>query len=210
MKKLGLILVLVAFCFTATSVSAQMRAPLGMGNLAIKVDYFRFTDDAAEDLGIENGVYVGLEGYASLLHPNLYFGLESGWAGTEGDVILIDNIDLLPLPAEVETTYVPIELNAKYVFEINPCWTADLGVGISMNYFKIDIDSPFLIGSLDFDDWVFGGQVFADVNYKFANYFVGANAKFQLTDDLEIFALGVNRGVDASNFRVGLQAGMMF
>jgi hypothetical protein len=209
MKKLSLILVLLAFCFSAASVSAQMRAPLGMGNLAVKVDYFRFTDDAAEDFDIENGVYVGLEGYASFLNPNLYFGLETGWAGTSGD--FFD----LGIPLEVDTTYVPIELNAKYVFEINPCLTFDMGAGISMNYFNIDFDSPILLGgfgSVEFDDWVFGGQIFADINYKVANWFVGANAKFQMTDDLEIFILnsGINRGVDASNFRVGVQAGMMF
>jgi opacity protein-like surface antigen len=81
----------------------------------------------------------------------------------------------------------------------------DFGAGISYNYFKIeaeDIDA-------DADDWLFGGQVFADINYKInKDWFIGINGKYQFTDDLEFD--NIDTSTNANNWRVGAQVGLMF
>ncbi len=209
MKKLILLSLLVALVFTSSLVNAQQRYPLGIGNLAVKVDYLRFTDGDVEDINAENAVYVGLEGYMSVFHPNFYLGMESGWAGSSGD------FDAFVIPpgvfadVDVDIDYVPIELNAKYVFEINPCMNFAVGAGISANYINVDMDINQLGLSGDEDDWLFGGQFFADFNIFFTpNFFVGINAKYQITDDIEVN--DVDTDINASNVRVGGQIGFAF
>jgi len=55
----------------ATSAYATDKYALGKENLALKVDYISFTDDAFDEIDLEDGVYVGLEGSIALM-PNLY------------------------------------------------------------------------------------------------------------------------------------------
>jgi hypothetical protein len=197
MKKLVFLFVLIASVFSTQFLYAQQRYPLGLGNIVVKVDYFRLMDSDFEDADLENGIYVGVEGYISLFHPNLYFGLESGWARNSGEVGSVD----------FDTDYVPIELNTKYVFEIAPSLTLDLGAGISANYFNFKVDGPF--GSDDADDWLLGGQFFTDLNYKFCNtWFIGANFKYQITEDIELE--GNDTDMSASNLRAGMQVGFLF
>ena len=60
---------------------------------------------------------------------------------------------------------------------------------------------------------VFGGQVFADINYKMSDqWFIGINGKYHFTEDLSIEARGndIDTSTSADNWRLGAQVGMMF
>jgi opacity protein-like surface antigen len=203
MKKILLVSLMVVFVLMATSVFAAEKYDLGMGNVALKIDYINFTEDAFDKIDLNNGVYVGLEGYYAI-YPNLYLGLEAGWAGSKNDDT-INTEEFGDVDVDIDVTFVPIELNLKYAVALSPDWVADFGAGISYSYFKIeanDIDE-------DADDWLFGGQVFADINYKLnKQWFIGINGKYQFTDDLEFD--NIDTKTSADNFRVGAHVGMMF
>ena len=95
----------------------------------------------------------------------------------------------------------------KYAFEASPELVFDVGAGFSLNY--LDIEQELGGWSTSSDDWLFGGQFFANVDYKFGNgWFVGANVKYQLTDDTHIDL--INKEISASNFRIGGQVGFLF
>jgi len=163
------------------SVEAQQKYSLGVGNIALKVDYFRFMDSNVGDLGLQNGLFIGVEGYLNALLPNLYFGMESGCAKTSGEFKYRD------FNADLSATYVPIEFNLKYAFELSPEFIFDLGAGLSINYFSIEAEVGNISSSSD--DWLFGGQFFADVNYKIASqWFIGGHVKYQVTQDLTSMA----------------------
>lgn len=206
MKKVFLMSLLMVFVFASTTLYAAEKYSLGMGNIALKVDYVNFTEDVFGDVDLEDGVYVGLEGYYAI-YPNLYLGLESGWAGSSNDDYV--NIDGERVKVDIDVTYVPIELNLKYAFELSPTWVMDLGAGVCYSYFEIEGDRD----SGSADDWVWGGQVFADINYKLSNqWFIGINGKYQFTEDLDFDYRGedIDTNTSADNWRVGAQVGMMF
>jgi outer membrane protein W len=209
MKKVLLVSLVFMFIFAATSVYAAEKFVLGNTNVALKVDYFAFTEDVFGDIDLDEGAYVGLEGYYGVM-PDLYVGLEVGWAGTsnDGDV----NIAGERVDTDVDVTLVPVELNLKYVIEASPEWIIGLGAGFSYNYFEVEID-PKNYGSADEDDWVWGGQLFAEVNYKMSEqWFLGINGKYQWTEKLEFDIRGEDVETDtrADNWRAGVQIGMMF
>jgi hypothetical protein len=193
---------MIVFVFASTALYAAQNCPLGISNIALKVDYINFTEDAFENLELENGVYVGLEGYYAIF-PNVYLGLEAGWAGAEneGDV----DTDLGEVNVDVDVTFVPVELNLKYAVEFGPRWVMDFGAGVSYSYFEIEANN--LDESVD--DWLFGGQFFVDINYKISQAcFIGINGKYQVTEDLEFDNFDTNTSAD--NWRVGGQLGLMF
>ncbi len=183
MKRLLLLMLTVAFILASTTVYAAQKAPLGVGNIAVKLDYIYFTDDAFDDADIDSGFYVGLEGYGMIV-PNLYLGVEGGYANPD------DN--------NTELTFVPIELNLKYAIEATSNFVIDLGGGGSYNY--IEIES----GAESEDDWIWGGQFFVDLNYTIDQFFLGISGKYQITEDFE------DSGIDLNNWRVGGQIGVMF
>ncbi len=200
MKRLVIFGILVSLVFVP-SVYAQQKYSLGVGNVALKVDYFRFTDSNMGDLNLQNGIYIGGESYMAVFLPNLYVGIEAGWAGTSGD------FKYRGFKADLSTNYVPIEFNIKYAFELSPCFVFDLGAGPSINYFDMEADVGGF--STSSHDWLFGGQFFADVDYKFGNgWFVGANIKYQVTQDIHLE--GIDTETSGSNLRVGGQLGFMF
>ena len=206
MKRVLLLCSLVmAFLMVSTSVYAQQRkAALGLGNIALKVDYISFTEDDWKDLDVENGLYVGLEGYGQIA-SNLYLGAEIGYANPDGQVRLF-NPFFGTVNADTDLTYVPVELNLKYAIEVAPNLVMDFGAGVSYNYTKVEISA--LGTSADEDDWLFGGQFFADLNYKIGQFFIGINAKYQMTQDLEIN--DIDTDVSADNWRIGGQVGIIF
>jgi len=207
MKKILVVSLMVVLVLMATSVFATEKYVLGNSNVALKVDYINFTQDVFDEIDLEDGIYIGLEGYYGIM-PNLYLGLEAGWAGTSND----GHIDALDTDVDVDVMYVPIELNLKYAFEVSPAWVIDIGAGVSYNWFNVDVDVEGF-GDADEDDWVFGGQVFADVNYKLNNqWFIGINGKYQWTEDLEFEVEGEDIETDSSadNWRVGAHVGLMF
>jgi outer membrane protein W len=203
MKRIFIISLMILGIFSATSVFAAEKYALGTGNVALKVDYIYFTEDVFDKIDIKDAVYVGLEAYYALM-PNLYLGMEAGWAGPSncGSIEDIRCVD-------VDINYVPVELNLKYATEVAPKWVVDFGAGVSYNYLEIEADRI----DANADDWVFGGQIFADVNYKLSNHwFIGINGKYQFTEDLSFDVQGhdVDTKTSANNWRVGAQIGYMF
>jgi hypothetical protein len=197
MKKVMLLCLIGAFVMTSAVVSAQEKAPIGAGNLALKVDYISFTEDDLEDADADSGLYLGIEGFGEIT-PNLYLGLEVGYAvSVEGDL----DIEFFADDVDVDVTYVPVEVNLKYAAEVSPHFVIDFGAGVSYNYAEIEVSN----GDSDSEDeWLFGGQFFVDLNYTFDSFFLGINGKYQLTeegDDLEI---------SFDNWRIGGQIGFFF
>ena len=191
MKRLMLFCLIGAFVVASTAVSAQEKAPLGNGNFAVKLDYIVFTDGHFDDVGNEDdGLYIGLEGYGKIT-PNLYLGGEIG-TGT--------NIDL----GGEEITFVPVELNLKYAKETARNFVVDFGAGLSCSSVEIQYRPLFGAAREKRDDWLFGGQVFADLTYKINWFSIGVNGKYQITEDFK------NEGIDLSNYRLGVQLGIVF
>jgi hypothetical protein len=199
MKKLFLFLLMVAFVIASSAAYAAQqvpfKAPLRIGNLAVKLDYINFTDDVAKDFDNDKGLYVGLEGYTAIA-PNLYLGAEVGYANPDG------SIDIAGTHVDTEVTFVPIELNLKYAIQSAPNLVIDFGAGVSSNYVKEE-ESAFGFSDSR-DDWLFGGQFFIDLNYTMNQFFMGVNAKYQLTEDFKDFNYNYN------NWRIGGQIGVMF
>jgi opacity protein-like surface antigen len=207
MKKVFLLALMVVLVLMATTVYATEKYALGNSHIALKVDYFTFTDDVFDEIDLEAGPYIGLEGYYGIV-PNLYVGMEVGWAGTSND----EFVEALDSDVDIDVTFVPIELNLKYAFDVSPALVIALGAGASYSWFNVDVDVDE-IGDADQDDWVFGGQVFADINYKLNNqWFIGINGKYQFTEDLEFEVEGedVETSANANNWRAGVQVGYMF
>jgi hypothetical protein len=177
---------------------------IGNGNIALKMDYLQFTENALEDLDNDECFYIGLEAYNKIT-PNLYIGMEVGYATSEGSARVI-NTELESVKADTEVTFVPIELNLKYALDITPRLAVDFGAGPSYNWMKEDISGTRI--SSPGDDWLWGGQFFADLNYKIDRFFIGINAKYQFTEDFEIDDDGTD--VNANNWRIGGQVGIMF
>lgn len=194
MKRLILfsLIVVAAFAIPSSAVNAAERVPLGNGNLAVKLDYIDFMEDALKNSDVDTGFNIGLEGYGNIA-PNLYLGAEVGYANPEGNAFGLDT----------ELTFVPIELNLKYVVEAAPNLDVDFGIGISYNY--AEEKASGLGVSVSVDDWVFGGQLFADLNYKINKFFIGINAKYQLTGEPEFEYMGytIEADYDYSNWRIG-------
>jgi hypothetical protein len=178
-----------------------------MGNVALKVDYFSFTDDAFDEIDLDEGVYVGIQGSFALV-PNLYLVAEAGYAGTSNEEDIIDFGSLDPVDVDIDVDYVPVELNLKYAMELAPRWVLGIGAGVSYNYFNIEADIDGV--SADEDDWVFGGQVFADLTYKMGSWFFGVNGKYQFTEDIELGPEDEETDMNANNFRIGGHIGIMF
>jgi hypothetical protein len=181
----------------STVVSAQEKAPLGVGNLALKVDYIAFTEDDLEDADVDSGLYLGIEGFGEVT-PNLYLGLEVGYAvNMEGEF----DIEFFAEEPDVDLTYIPVEVNLKYAAELSPHFIIDVGAGVSYNYAEIEVSNGV---SDSEDEWLLGGQFFVDLNYTFDTFFLGINGKYQITeegDDLE---------VSFDNWRIGGQIGFFF
>ena len=107
--------------------------------------------------------------------------------------------------AERETIYLfeIIAVNLKYVIEAAPNVVIDFGAGASYNYSEISIQNLFSTDIED-DDWLFGGQIFADLTYKIKRFFMGINGKYQITENFK------DEDFDFTNWRLGVQIGMMF
>jgi hypothetical protein len=191
MKRLMLFCLIGAFVALSTVVSAQEKVPLGNSDFAVKLDYIAFTDGYFDDVGNEDdGLYIGIEGYGKIT-PNLYLGGEIG-IGT--------NIDL----GGEEITLVPVELNLKYAKENARNFVVDFGAGLSYSYAEIQYRPLLGAAREERDDWLFGAQVFADLNYKINRFFMGVNGKYQITEDF------TDEDIDLSNYRLGVQLGMVF
>jgi len=195
MRRLMLFCLVGAFVMTSTVVFAQEKAPLGKGNFAVKLDYIAFTDDHFDEGGNQDdGLYIGLEGYGEI-SPNWYLG------GEIGNAINID------LGGGEDIDFVPIEVNVKYAKETARNLVVDFGAGLSYSYVELqDLPLFSIFGDRGEkrDDWLFGGQVFADLTYKIQWFTIGVNGKYQITEDFK------DEGIDLSNYRLGVQLGFVF
>ena len=191
MKRLILFLFVGAFVVTSTVASAIEKASLGNGNFAVKTDYIAFTNgyfDRGDNQ--DDGLYLGLEGYGKIT-PNLYLGGEIG-AGT--------NIEI----GGEEITFVPVELNLKYAKEAARNIVVDFGAGLSYSSAEIQYRPLFGAAQEKRSNWLFGGQVFVDLTYIINWFSIGVNGKYQITEDFK------DESIDLSNYRLGVQLGIMF
>jgi len=200
MKRLSLFLLIIAFVLSASAVYAEQKAPLGIHNLVVKLDYINFTDDTADNLDVDEGFYIGIEDYGEMIVPNLYLGAEVGYTNPDGEAtVFIPFLGIFVV--DTELIYVPIELNLKYAIEHIPNFVFNFGAGVSYNYVRGEI------GGFDEGDWVFGGQFFADLTYKFYQFFIGGNGKYQITEETDF---GIGGDVNMNNWRIGGHIGIMF
>ena len=192
MRRLFLISICIVFLMTSAVLHAQeKRVPLGNGNFAVKLDYIAFTDSGFDKRGTEDdGLYIGLEGYAKIL-PNLYLGGEVGGAV---------NVDVFG----EEISFFPVELNSKYAIELARNFVVDFGAGVSYSYAKLQERSLFFGSGRERSDWLLGGQFFADLTYKIQWFSIGVNAKYQITEGFR------NEGINLNNLRIGAQIGVVF
>lgn len=147
MKKLILFFLIGLVILTSSSVYAEQKSPLGLGNLAVKLDYINFTEDS------DNGIYAGIEGFTKIL-PNLYLGAEIGYA----DSVSEDDI------------FIPIELNFKYALKIKPDLVLDIGAGGSYNYADDEHrGSDWVLGIQFFGDlqYIIQNRFFMGINIKY-------------------------------------------
>jgi len=192
MKRLFFISICIVFVMTSAVLHAQeKRVPLGNGNFAVKLDYITFTDGNFDKRGTEDdGLYIGLEGYAKIL-PNLYLGGEVGAA---------TNIEIFG----DEISFFPFELNSKYAIELVPNLAVDFGAGVSYSYAKLREHSLFFGVRNERSDWLFGGQFFADLTYRIHWFSIGINTKYQITEGFRA------EGTNLNNWRIGAQIGAVF
>ncbi len=183
---------LISLLLMSSVVHSAETSALGDNNFTVKVDYISFFDKNNDD-----SFYVGFEGYKELA-GNVYVGVEAGYVSTDGNLETFEadpNLDS-------DLIFIPIELNVKYTIKATSKLIIDLGTGISCSYAKEDVPKSYTSDTID--DWVLGGQLFADLNYKIGQLFIGFNGKVQLTDK------GKDSANNYSNWRIGGQIGVMF
>jgi len=163
------------------------------GYFGLKVDYIHFTDSVMEDNDIEEGGYLALETYGMIL-PQFYLGGEIGVAYTDGSYKSTDT----------ELTFVPVEINVRYQFDLLPPFNLDIGIGGSLCFYNMEIAAGTITGGDDSDkSSAWGGQAFVDLNAEFEWFYIGANAKYQITEE-------ITNDINLNNYRVGAQFGIAF
>lgn len=192
MKKTILLAVLLIIFAVSSNALAERKRD---GMVSVKVDYISFNNSTLKDSDVDSGVYFGLENYLPMTQ-HFFLGNEIGYAKTTGTV------SILGANTDTEVKYVPVELNLKYVAEPASHITFDLGVGISFNHVMTKLKSATALSTGN--EWVFGGQVFADINYRAESFFFGLDGRYQYTDDVD------EGGYDYTNWRAGAHAGFYY
>jgi hypothetical protein len=160
---------------SSESLEATKRAPLGNVHLGINLSYLKFRDNIAD---LRNSGYVG-----ALLYGRLFRGLYLG-----GEVGKANNLTWF---GGYNVEFLPLELNAKYAFQAGSHLVLDVGGGPSYSHVEID-------GRETADEWLLGGQMFADVVFPMAAFSLVVNGKYQITEDLKDSSLTLD------NWRVGM------
>jgi hypothetical protein len=181
---------------------AARRAPLGNVHLGVNLSFIRFSDDVADTASTESGGYVGVLGYARLYH-GLYLGGEVGKA---------ENVRFF---SGDDVEFLPIELNAKYAFQAGSHFVLDVGGGLSYSHVEINGGKEWNLGCIfnicpspepsgTTDDWLVGGQLFAEMMFRMGSFSLGFNGKYQITEDFKDSDFVLN------NWRVGMVTGIVF
>lgn len=182
-------MIFLASVIGVSAVSASEVYPLGRSNFSLKLDYIEFTDSALKTINTDSGTYFGIKGFANI-SPRVYLGGEIGWTYADGRY----------QATNTQVYYIPLEFNAKYAIEASPNFVIAAGGGLSLNYAEVRVAAiwPFW-GYVN--AWLFGGQLFLDLNYVADGWFIGLNGKYQATEDFK------STDVDFNNWRVGIQVG---
>jgi len=176
---------LVLLLAAPAALYGQDRAPLGKVDIGVKLGYVAFSEGIEED----DGVYLGVAVYGNVA-PYLYVGAEAAAASSMG---VFDD----------EMRLAPFELNVRYARGIGSSFIFAGGAGLTYAYAEFQVDI-FDGEDLKYDEWLLGGQIFADLVFRIAWFDLGVNAKYQLVQDFEPVE------ADFSNLRLGLQAGVIF
>jgi len=191
MKKLLSIAIVITLFLAYQPLQSQIVVPLGKGNFALKFDYIAFTDGFFDKLGNEDdGVYIGLEGYGKIT-SNFYLGGEIGQGGN----ITLGGEDVI---------FVPIEVNTKYTNEFARNFVLDFGAGLSYSYAELTNQIFDVTTAEERNGWLFGGQIFTDLNYKIDWFTIGFNFKYQITEGFK------EEDLNLGNYRLGAQIGVIF
>jgi len=195
-KQFIVLLVSVMVMFSSIAFAEEVakgKTALDNQHIIVKIDQISFTSSTLRGYGIDEDYFIGIE-YAQETTRNTLLCLEIGYANPSGDYRnLQGNVSM-------DTTFIPLELNFKYLFDLENI-VIDIGGGLSLNHVREKRSGAI---NTTHDDWLFGVQFFSDINYVFGDFFAGANVKGTLTEDVK----GFNHSYD--NWRMGLQAGMMF
>lgn len=230
----------IAVLLIGSGVRAELKMPLGKWNAAVKVDYLQFTDDVFDEEVVfyeldavaepttylsKDGAYFGFETYANVWE-NLYVGAEIGYVKTEQDIAdwinryrsagLSDVRGTFWYEFSTEIEYIPVQLNVKYVLKPSENVICSIGGGISYNYAEVSVAEKTAPGSvigsasLSLDDWLFGGQVFAELLYTIDRYFIGISGAYQFTEDFDDEGGDDEGAPNFNNFRLGGKIGFYF
>jgi hypothetical protein len=185
------------------ALGAAGGAPPGSVHLGLNLSHIRFSDDVADTSHTESGGYVGVLGYGRLFH-GLYLGGEVGKA---------ENATLF---SGDDVEFLPIELNAKYAFQAGSHFVLDVGGRLSYSYVEIKPGEEWNLGCTFYicpapepsrangddagttDDWLLGGQLFAEMMFRMGWFSLGFNGKYQITEEFKDSDLALD------NWRVGI------
>jgi hypothetical protein len=184
--KTSFVMTTVVFLLAGSAtVHAQDPAPPGKIDFALKLGYVVFSKGVTED----DGIYLGLAGYRKVA-ANIYLGAEATAASTI--TLFTDEMSLAPL-----------ELNVMYARAVGSNFLLAGGAGLSYARAKFH-EEHVLVPDVTYHEWLFGGQAFGDFVCRIKWFALGVNLKYQLLQDFEQVP------ADFSNFRLGLQAGVIF
>lgn len=177
----------------AMAAFAEDDRPLGLVHFGIKGDYVAFTAGTLKDSKVDQGGLAGAELYFGLV-KGLYIGAEGGAAYSQGSIHVLD------AKVDNKLLYVPLELNAKYMFALTPWLVLDVGGGGCYSYGRLEAT---LAGLSEVEtDWMPGGQGFADLNLILGPLYVGVDGKYQALVKFKDSDFNMN------NWRLGAHLGI--
>ena len=220
MKRVLLIMIGVVFVMTPAVIQAKERALLGNASVAVKLDYISFSHDFFEEINDDATAYAGIEAYGKVT-DNIYLGGEIGTASVSSANLFSSIIYALfsAQRDEVSADFTFMELNVKYAKDISRFFVLDVGTGISYNRALVAFDTKdwvdisganygVTVNTREESEWLFGGQVFADLTFKYHWFTAGINGKYQVTQFFKDQTSGYE--FPLSNWRAGLQLGAIF
>jgi len=190
------LLALVISLGISMGASAQNTAPtLGRFQIGAELDAMSMQHRTFET--DDGGIFLGLSVFGHVRN-GWYLGAEIGVGGS------------MKIFGYEDSSFVPIEVNAKRAFRLANHLAADLGAGLS--YGQVEFShSLFVDDPVEINEWVPGAQVFGGLLVDAGPFFVGIKLKYQLTMDAEEIAdfISPDDGWDYSNLRIGAQVGFL-
>lgn len=194
MKTTAFTLICLVLMLTGPTAGAQEQPLLGTSHYAVELDLMFLQHRTFET--DDGGIYFGFAGYR-YLGDDWYLGGEIG-VGTAFGLFLVEN-----------STYMPLEVNAKRAFALSRHWVATLGGGLSLSRVEYSHDAFDPDDDVDVTEWVAGGQVLSDLIYQAGGFQIGLKFKYQLTTNVDEVTsrFSPDAGWDYSNLKLGIQIG---